>query len=390
MHQRQAARPQREEHRLAHGALAHGGDDQHQRRDAHRPAAHQRALGDHQVGDDVGKAQVEVRLIGRRLVIAGEYLLNLLKVVPAREIEIVQKAQAAVEEEQQRRRHDGQTPVAQDLPRQKHVARVGQRHEQRAREDDGHAQIHAQQHHRRAEGICQVRVVECRAVEQVVRRRKLHVPHGGDERQVHAQIAVGGLAAPGGAVRRRHEHVRVLQIRGERGQRQHDGRHGRKHLLVVLRHAPDRPVVAKANARAADGQQQRRRGAMRREREAPYVCAQRRQHHFQEHAQGQAQKNPRKRAFSGQLHADDRHAAQQKQKGIQYRRHGFLLITLPVRSGSAEDCSAFCGGAAPLRRPFPPLSPVHPHPSPQDAAAPPSCSARAPSAARPPWRASGR
>ena len=53
MHQRQRGGPERQQRRLPIGFLPDGGNQQIQRRNPHRPAAQQRALGEHQIRDDV-------------------------------------------------------------------------------------------------------------------------------------------------------------------------------------------------------------------------------------------------------------------------------------------------------------------------------------------------
>ena len=196
MHQRKRTCPQREQHRLPHGFFAERGNQQIQRRNAHRPAAQQRPLRNHQIGDDIGKTQVEIRLIGGRLIIAGEDFLHAGKVVGKRQIKVIQKAQSAVKEEQQCRDSDRFVPSAENLLSQKHVARIGQRHQQCSRHDECQIERHAEHIKRRAERIRQIRIGERRPRQQVIRRRKAHVLHRGDKRQVHAQVAVGGLSAP--------------------------------------------------------------------------------------------------------------------------------------------------------------------------------------------------
>ena len=103
---------------------------------------------------------------------------------------------AAVKEEQQCRDSDRLVPFAENLLSQKHVARIGQRHQQCSRHDECQIERHAEHIKRRAERIRQIRIGERRPRQQVIRRREAHVLHRGDKRQVHAQVAVGGLSAP--------------------------------------------------------------------------------------------------------------------------------------------------------------------------------------------------
>lgn len=124
MHQRQSGSPKRQQRRLPIRFFPHGGNQQIQGRNAHRPAAQQRALGNHQVRNDVGKTQIEVGLIGRRSVIPGENLANAGEIVRKRQIKIIEKTESPVQKEQQRRDRDRLVPPAEQLLRQQHIARI--------------------------------------------------------------------------------------------------------------------------------------------------------------------------------------------------------------------------------------------------------------------------
>ena len=285
MHQRQSGSPKRQQRRLPIRFFTRGGNQQIQGRNAHRPAAQQRALGNHQVRNDVGKTQIEVGLIGRRSVIPGENLANAGKIVRKRQIKIIEKTESPIQKEQQRRDRDRLVPPAEQLLRQQHIARIGQRHQQRARHDERQVQRHAEHVKRRAQRVGQIRIGKRRPRQQIVSRRKAHVFQRRDKRQMHAQIAVGGLAAPERPVRRGHDAVGVLQIGRERRQRKaHGGHHGQL-PPVRFPHGAQRRFFPRG---ITNRRQQQRRGDgrdVRGEREIQQIGAERRKAHFHQHAQ---------------------------------------------------------------------------------------------------------
>ena len=174
----------------------------------------------------------------------------------------------------------------------------------------------------------QIRIRQRRVNQQIIRWGESRVFHGRDKRKMHAQIAVGRLSAPQRAVRRGHDHVRVLKISGKRRHRQHKRRHHRQLLSVCLRHALQFSFAAQAIAGRHRRQQQDDCRAMCKQRKANHVRAQRRQLHEQQHAKRKPQPAPDKRTFFREKAAHDQHAAGKEQSEIKNRCHVVSVLRM--------------------------------------------------------------
>ena len=317
MGQRQPACKQAQQHQLAHAVTLPAAQRRHQEvegRHQQRPAAQNAALGHQHVADDVDPAQVVgIGLIGGRLIIA---LHHVCQVVPHggdfiavhRGVQRVEKAQAAVEEQEEKRQCRRPAPSAQ-LHGQKAVAGINQRHHHGAGEGHGGVERHAQHEHAGGDGVRQVGVGHGGPQHQAVFQREGRVDDAGAHRQVQGQVAIGALPHMIGAVRRQADGMRVLQVAAEHRQRHDAYQQQPERPLFRLVKGGGRTAVAPQPGRPHQQRQRAQRQPVRRIAEAHRIGPQDRQPHQQKHAQRQAQVDAQHRLEPGQEQACDRRSA---------------------------------------------------------------------------------
>ena len=323
--------------------------------DHHAPAPQQRSLGNHQVGNDIRPAQVVgIGLIGGRLVVAGEDGLDprpdgggAVGLQAPRLVEIVEEAQPAVQEEQQRRQHNGLAAQGH-FPGQAHDPHEAQRHHQRA--GDGQRLLDAPAHQIEGGGqaVHQEGVGQPLSGVEGVIRREGGVLQPGDEAHVHGQIAVGALAHVPAAVRGDARHVRILQVPGQHRQRQrHQGQLPEQRLLPAVP-APGGALVPQEVHRPRHQRQQHQCRPVGRPGEGKGKGAQRGQPHEQKQPQAHAKPQPGQHrlpweqpmhacAAACQIHQQIRHrdhrdTSLKEGRGsslaaVPAPQHGFCLIT---------------------------------------------------------------
>ena len=194
----------------------------------HAVSAQQGTLGHQQVSNEVTPAQViGFRLIGGRFIIALQNIFQpcqhrqrAVALEPCRLIEVIQKAQTAVQKEQHRRQQDGFL-AQRHFPRQQQHTQIAQSHHECAGDDDAHLQTPPHQIKGGGQAVRQEGIRQPLTGKNGVIRRELCVLQGGNEGQVHGEVAIGALTYVIGTVRRDADGMGILQISGEHGQRQH-------------------------------------------------------------------------------------------------------------------------------------------------------------------------
>ena len=329
MDQRQRAAPDAQQSKLLPGAVLplvrrKGRIQQVEAGDHHAPAAQQRPLGQHQVSNDVRPAQIVWRgLVGGGRVVSVQDGLDARPdrqravILPAaRQVEIIQEAQAAVEEEQQRR-EDDRLLSGGHLPGQAHHAHVAQRHHQRAGDGQRRLDAPAKEIERGTQAIHQEGVAELHAGKEGILRREGGVLQRGDERHMHRQIAVGRLTDPPGSVVHNADIMGVLQPGRQRRQRQHDDGHlqGESGFVIIPGfHAGLVPqeVRPRRQPRQRDQRQQ-----MPRHGESHREGHQRRQPHHQQQTAACTQPHAGEHALPRQQKAHDGHSAENVRREVQ-------------------------------------------------------------------------
>ena len=107
------------------------------------------------------------------------------------------------------------------ISRATRMYQIAQSHHECAGDDNAHLQTPPHQIKGGGQAVCQEGIRQPLTWKDGVIRRELCVFQGGNEGQVHGEVAIGALTHVIGAVRRDADGMGILQISGEHGQRQH-------------------------------------------------------------------------------------------------------------------------------------------------------------------------
>ena len=258
--------------------------EQIQRGQHGEPTGQQRPLRQQQIDHAVHPAHIFLRVVGGRVIIAKQRLLEQRGILKDL-IKRIQKAQAAAQEQQE----EGQQHSAfasGEFPGEEAKAPIHQGHHQRARQRERKREIAAQLIHGGRERVHQKGIAQHHAWQNRVFRGKARAIQPRGDAQVQAQIAIGGLAHIERAIRAGAQHVRILQIRRKQRERDHQranqprGRRGRTGIAQI-RPAPQ--------AQRGDERRHAQAAKLRGGREAQREGEQRGQPHHQNESQAQAQ-----------------------------------------------------------------------------------------------------